>query len=119
MPGHPDMHTWREREVIDTDGEHLGYAEDLYADDRSGEPVFILVQGGRFGTKLHFAPVDGAAIEGDKIRLAFPADKVNDAPNISADESLSPSEEEQLFHHYGLDAPGVEATVLVVWVASA
>ena len=95
MPGTTDLHIMREREVIDVDGESLGHAEDLYADQRTGEAVFLLVRGGRFGTKLHFVPVEGAEIEGEKIRVAFSGDKVNNAPNISADESLSPSEEEQ------------------------
>ena len=111
MPGTADLHIMREREVIDVDGAHVGRAEDLYADQRSGEAMFLLVSGGRFGTKLHFVPVDGAEIEGDKIR-------VNNAPNISADESLSPSEEEQLFHHYGMDGHDGETTILVVWVAT-
>ena len=79
---------------------------------------FLHVSGGRFGTKLHFVPVDGAEIEGEKIRVAFSGDKVNNAPNIRADESLSPSEEEQLFHHYGMDGHDGETTILVVWVAT-
>jgi sporulation protein YlmC with PRC-barrel domain len=118
MPGTTDLHIMREREVIDVDGESLGHAEDLYADQRTGEPVFLLIRGGRFGTKLHFVPVDGAEIEGEKIRVAFSGDKVNNAPNISADESLSPSEEEQLFHHYGMDGHDGAANILVVWVAT-
>jgi sporulation protein YlmC with PRC-barrel domain len=118
MPGTADLHIMREREVIDVGGTHLGRAEDLYADERTGEAVFLLVSGGRFGTKLHFVPVEGAEIEGEKIRVAFTADQVNNAPNISADESLSPSEEEQLFHHYGMDGHDGETTILVVWVAT-
>lgn len=118
MPGAPDLHIMREREVIDVDGAHLGSAEDIYADQRTGEAVFLLISGGRFGTKLHFVPVEGAEIEGEKIRVAFTADKVNNAPHISADNSLSPSEEEQLFHHYGMDGHDGETTILVVWVAT-
>jgi len=118
MPGTADLHIMREREVIDINGDHVGRAEDLYADERTGEAVFLLVSGGRFGTKLHFVPVEGAELEGDKIRVAFSGDKVNNAPNISADESLSPSEEEQLFHHYGMDGHDGETTILVVWVAT-
>jgi sporulation protein YlmC with PRC-barrel domain len=118
MPGTADLHIMREREVIDVGGTHLGRAEDLYADERTGEAVFLLVSGGRFGTKLHFVPVEGAEIEGEKIRIAFTADQVSNAPNISADESLSPSEEEQLFHHYGMDGHDGTTTILVVWVAT-
>ena len=118
MPSPPELHTWREREVIDADGEALGHAEDVYADDRTGEPVFLLVRGGRFGMRLHFVPIEGAAIEGDKIRVAHRLEQVNSAPHISADEHLSRGEEERLFEHYGMEAPAGEASVLVVWVGS-
>src|SRR6476659_2280162 len=92
-PRTADLHIMREREVTDAGGM-------------------------RFGTKLHFVPGEGAEIEGEKIRVAFTADQVNNAPNISADESLTPSEEEQLFHHYGMDGHDGTTTILVVWVAT-
>jgi hypothetical protein len=118
VPSTPDLHTWREREVIDADGEPLGHAEDLYADDRTGEPVFLLVRGGRFGTRLHFVPLDGATLDNGKIRIAHRVEQVNGAPNISADEHLTRTEEERLFRHYGMEAPAGEASVLVVWAAA-
>jgi hypothetical protein len=118
MPSAYDLHTWREREVIDMDGEPVGHAEDLYADDRSGEPAFLLVRGGRFGNKLHFVPLDGASLEGEKIRLGHTVEQVNSAPHISADEHLTRDEERRLFAHYGMEPPGDEDSVLVIWVAS-
>ena len=33
MPGTADLHIMREREVIDVNGDHVGRAEDLYADE--------------------------------------------------------------------------------------
>jgi PRC-barrel domain len=119
MPSQTELHTWREREVTDVNGEPLGHAEALYNDDRTGEPAFILVRGGRFGNKMHFAPVDGATLEGDVIRLAYEAEQVNGAPRVSADEHLSADEERRLFAHYGLEgAPDASSTVIVLsrWV---
>ena len=117
MPSPPDLHTWRELSVIDVDGEPLGHLADIYRDESAGEPAFLLIRGGRFGNKLHFVPIDGATLEGDTVRVAFPGDEVNSAPNISADESLSHGEEQRLYRHYDMDHPSDETTVLVVLVA--
>ena len=115
MPSQTELHTWREREVIDANGEPLGHAEAIYNDDRSGEPAFLLVRGGRFGNRMHFAPIQGAVLEGDKVRLAYEAEQVNGAPNVSADEHLTVDEERRLFQHYGLDGvPDSSATMLVL-----
>ena len=119
MPSPPEMHTWREREVIDINGEPLGHAEAIYNDDRTGQPAFVLVRGGRFGNKMHFAPVSGATLEGDVIRLGYEGEVVNAAPRVSADEHLTADEERRLFTHYGLDGvPDGSTTVVVLsrWV---
>jgi hypothetical protein len=119
MPSQPDLHTWREREVVDVNGEPLGHAEALYNDDRTGEPAFVLIRGGRFGNKMHFAPVEGAMLEGDLIRIGYEAEQVNGAPRVSADEHLSADEERKLFNHYGLSGvPEASTTTIVLsrWV---
>lgn len=119
MPGQSDVHTWGAREVTDVNGEMIGHAEAIYNDERSGEPAFLLVRGGIFGNKMHFAPIEGATLEDEAIRLAYDADTVKDAPNISADEHLSLSEERRLFAHYGLsNAPDSSSTVIILsrWV---
>ena len=119
MPGQADLHTWRAREVTDVNGEVIGHAEAIYNDERSGEPAFLLVRGGIFGNKMHFAPIEGARLEDESIRLAFDADMVKNAPSISADEHLSVEEERRLFEHYGLsDAPDGSSTVIILssWI---
>ena len=64
---------------------------------------------------MHFAPIEGATLEDEAIRLAYDADKVNHAPSISADEHLSVEEERRLFDHYGLsDAPDSSSTVIIL-----
>jgi sporulation protein YlmC with PRC-barrel domain len=114
MPSPVDLREWRQREVIDSEGKEIGHAEDVYADDRTGEPAFLLVRGGLFGTKRHFVPVMGATIEGDKIRVPWDYDTIKNAPRVSADEHLSEEEEKELYRHYGLDRGDAEATVLVL-----
>jgi hypothetical protein len=103
MPSAYDLHNWAERSVLDANGKEIGHADGFYTDDRTGEPAFVLVRGGRFGIHMHFAPLVGASLEGDAIKLAWDEDTVNDAPRVGADDHLSPSEEQRLFQHYGLD----------------
>jgi hypothetical protein len=68
---------------------------------------------------MHFAPIEGATLEDEAIRLAYDADMVKHAPNVSADEHLSVEEERRLFEHYGLsDAPDGSGTVIILrsWI---
>ena len=119
MPGQADLHTWRAREVTDVNGEVIGHAEAIYNDERSGEPAFLLVRGGIFGNKMHFAPIEGATLEDEASRLAYDADAVKNAPSVSADEHLSVQEERRLFEHYDLsDAPDGSSTVIILssWI---
>lgn len=101
-PMHPSAE-WHSLDVLDDGGEKIGSVEDVYLDDATETPEFILVRGGLFGLRKHFAPIRGATREGEAIRLAYPADTVRDAPSIAADEHLTAEEEERLHAHYGLD----------------
>ncbi|MFL6040789.1 MAG: PRC-barrel domain-containing protein [Gaiellales bacterium] len=112
MPGIVN-HPYDEREVLDPGDEKLGRVEDAYVDATSGEAVFLLVGGGLFGARKHLVPVAGAELVGDdKVRVAYHADTVKAAPNVSADEQLEPDEERALFDHYGVPHPG-DRVVLV------
>jgi hypothetical protein len=116
MPS-PVTNIWHQREAVDPAGHDVGRVEDLYIDQTSGDPAFLLVGGGLFGIHKHFVPVEGASLEGDdKVRLGFDADTIKGAPRISADEQLSVGEEQRLFEYYGIGDrhPGTEV-VLVSW----
>lgn len=114
MPSPVDLQTWLRREVIDANGKEIGRAEDIYVDDRSGEPAFLLVRGGLFGTRMHFVPLQGARIEDDKIRVAWDYDTIKGAPSVDADEHLEEDEEKELFSYYGLDRGDAGATIIVL-----
>src|SRR5919197_5498245 len=102
MPS-PVTNIWHQREAIDPTGNDVGRVEDLYVEQRSGEPAFLLIGGGPFGMRKHFVPVESASLEGDdKVRLGFDAGTIKAAPHISADEQLSVEEEQRLFEHYGI-----------------
>jgi len=123
MPGTADLHNWLERRVLDAKDHEMGTADGIYVDDRTGDPTFLLVKGGHFGIHLHFVPLEGAELVGDDaIKVAWDTDTVNHAPKISADDHLSPEEEERLFDHYGLHfgerSTGAAVVVLRRWIVT-
>jgi uncharacterized protein (TIGR02271 family) len=96
-----DIETWRGRTLVDRDGDKIGKVEDVYLDRRTGEPEWVAVKTGLFGSNLSFVPIHGADTAGDDLRVAYEKDQVKDAPNIDPDGELSPEEERRLYQHYG------------------
>lgn len=51
------------RDVYGTDGGKIGTAVQVYADDETGNPEWVTVQTGLFGTKVSFVPLaDGKRV---------------------------------------------------------
>jgi len=90
--------------VIGTDGGKIGTIGQLYADDDTGEPTWVTVKTGLFGTHESFVPVDGARVEGDDLVVPYSKDHVKDAPRVDTDGHLEPDEEDRLYAHYEREA---------------
>jgi uncharacterized protein (TIGR02271 family) len=88
--------------VVTTGGEKIGSIGQIYLDDATGEPSWITVKTGLFGTKESFVPLEGANVSGDDVTVGFDKAKITDAPKVDPDGSLSPAEEDQLYDYYGL-----------------
>jgi uncharacterized protein (TIGR02271 family) len=96
-----DIETWRGRTLVDRDGDKIGKVEDVYLDRSSGEPEWVAVKTGMFGSNVSFVPIHGAAPDGDDLRVSYEKSQVKDAPNVDPDGELSPEEERRLYSHYG------------------
>jgi len=92
------------------DGEKIGKAGQVYLDDSTGQPSWVTVNTGLFGTSESFIPLQEATIEGDTLTVPFAKDKVKDAPRVAADGHLEPSEEDDLYRYYGLTPGGQDET---------
>jgi uncharacterized protein (TIGR02271 family) len=102
MPTLQDAQTWKGRKLVDRDGDKIGSIEDIYLDRSSGEPEWVAVKTGLFGSNVSFVPIGEASAQGaDEIRVPYEKDLVKDAPNVDADGELSPEEEQRLYSHYG------------------
>jgi stress response protein YsnF len=96
-----EAQNWRGRTAVDADGDKIGSIEDVYLDRQSGDPEWIAVKTGLFGTRVSFVPIRDAQPSGDDIRVGHAKDKVKDAPNVDPDGELSAEEERALYEHYG------------------
>jgi uncharacterized protein (TIGR02271 family) len=92
----------RNGQVLDDSGEKIGKIGQVYLDDATGQPEWVTVKTGLFGSSESFVPLADATIEGDDIRVRHPKSKVKDAPRMDADGHLSPDEEARLYEYYGL-----------------
>jgi uncharacterized protein (TIGR02271 family) len=88
------------RTAVDSSGDKIGKVGQVYLDDRTGEPLWVTVQTGLFGTKESFAPLAGSRVDDDNLVIAAPKDVVKDAPNIDADEHTSDDENGVLYDYY-------------------
>jgi len=90
------------RTLKDTDGEKIGKINDVYLDDETGQPEWLAVNTGLFGTRVSFVPMANVSMTDDDAVAPYPTKLVKDAPSAEADGSLSQDEEAQLYAHYGL-----------------
>lgn len=100
----PQYASWVGRTLKDRAGHKIGKVEDIYTDDDTGQPEWLSVTTGLFGSNVSFVPVAGAtALGDDELQVQFPKEQVKDAPNAGSDDRLSPEEEARLYAHYGFD----------------
>jgi uncharacterized protein (TIGR02271 family) len=90
------------QDVYDESGDKIGSAAEVYLDDETGQPEWVTVRTGMFGTKESFVPIRDANLTDDGVRVPVSKSKVKDAPKIDTDGHLSPQEEEELYRYYGL-----------------
>jgi uncharacterized protein (TIGR02271 family) len=101
-----DYANWTGRNLVGSDGSKIGTIDQLYADKETGEPTFATVNTGMFGSKTNFVPISGANMTGDDVSVPYDKDLVKSAPNVDPDGEITPEEEQRLYEHYNMAAPG-------------
>ena len=66
--------------VRDSAGDKIGKVGQVYLDDTTGQPEWVTVRTGLFGTKESFVPLAAARVEGDELVVDVTKDRVTDAP---------------------------------------
>jgi uncharacterized protein (TIGR02271 family) len=99
---HQDLTSLIGHPVYDAEGSKIGTAGSIYHSDASGEPEWVTVKTGMFGTKQSFVPLNGATADDKGLHVTVHKDSVKDAPRIDEDGHLSDAETADLYRHYGL-----------------
>src|SRR2546421_4997720 len=50
--------------AVDAEGNRIGKITKVYLDDQTGQPLWVLVETGLFGTRQSFAPIHGSRVDG-------------------------------------------------------
>lgn len=92
--------------VVDTDGQKIGKIEQIFLDDRTGEPAWATASMGLFGTSETFVPLDRGEKSESQVRVPYSKDFVKDAPRVDTGGHLDPQQEQELYQYYGLSTSG-------------
>jgi len=102
-PGLGEARAWIGNRVTDTLGVGVGRLEDIWVDAQSGEPAWLLIREGRFGSRHKLVPFEGATEGGGRVWLPYERDLIRSAPEIGAEEILTSELGEELRLHFGVE----------------
>ena len=88
--------------MTDADGGKVGKIGQVYLDNESGDPQWVTVSTGLFGTSESFVPLASAVTSGNDIQVPFSKDIIHDAPRVEPDGQISEQEEADLFSYYDM-----------------
>lgn len=95
-----DRSDYGHRAAVDPEGNRIGKISKVYLDQQTGQPMWVLVETGLFGTRQSFAPTQGSRLDGELVVLAVSKDQIKDAPNIEPDADISEGEQDALRQYY-------------------
>jgi hypothetical protein len=95
-----DYGQWPGRAVLDHSGRRLGEIREIYLDDATDRPEWVLVELGDDGPR--FVPLADATVAEDAIKVAQDSDRIGAAPSVEPSRELTQDEERRLYDHYGL-----------------
>jgi uncharacterized protein (TIGR02271 family) len=95
-----DLQAMEGQTAVDVDGDKLGKIGQVYLDDQTGQPLWVTISTGMFGTKESFAPLYGAKVTTAGLQLAVSKDMVKGAPGIDADGHIGEGENDALYDYY-------------------
>jgi uncharacterized protein YrrD len=100
MTSSQDTQQYIHRAAVDAEGNRIGKITKVYLDDKTGQPQWVLVETGLFGTRQSFAPIHGSRFDGELVVLAVSKDQVKDAPNVDTDAHITDEEQDELRRYY-------------------
>ena len=105
-----DFDAWAGRDVLAPGGDRLGAVDQIFLDEATGTPEWVLVT---LEDGAAFVPLAGATVEEQSIRVDQDAERVQAAPRPEAGETLSVADKKRLYEHYGLQYSRAESPTVL------
>ena len=91
---------WVGLRVDDVYGVYVGRIADVWVDQRTGAPRWLLVRGGRFGGHYTLIPYEDASGDSEYVWVPYERRTIRDAPTVLPTEWISPELDARLSAHY-------------------
>ncbi|MFF4771915.1 PRC-barrel domain-containing protein [Microtetraspora fusca] len=90
--------------VQGTGGQRLGEVKHVFLDDDTGQPEWLCVKTGLFGTHETFVPIRNADLVEDHVEVPYDKERVKGAPHVDVDAGghLSVEQERELYRYYDM-----------------
>jgi uncharacterized protein (TIGR02271 family) len=97
-----DPNTLTGTPVHGSDGTKLGKVETVYLDNDTNQPEWVAVKSGLFGSHVSIVPLSQGSWDGNALTVPFDKNAIQAAPHHDPDVALSPTDEDELYRHYGI-----------------
>jgi hypothetical protein len=97
-----DRESWIGSTLTDSENRRLGTIEEIYCDEQTGRPLWMVVKTGVFGTRRSFVPLAGAMPADDAIMTPCVKSQIDGAPKLDPTEDLPEDRVRELYRYYGL-----------------
>ncbi|MDT0353576.1 PRC and DUF2382 domain-containing protein [Pseudonocardia charpentierae] len=96
--------------VMGGDGQKLGKVDAIYFDNDTDRPEWAAVKSGLFGSHVSLVPLSQGTWNNGTLTVPFSKDALRTAPHHDPDASISPTDEDELYRHYGISSSGYDST---------
>jgi sporulation protein YlmC with PRC-barrel domain len=108
-----DVRSLLGHEVVDRDGKSIGYVDQIFTDNQTGEPEWIGVITGGLRRRTHLVPVTGLETGNGTIKVPWTKDRVKESPQYGSGDkgsvlglgdyraAISESKEREVHAYYG------------------
>lgn len=86
--------------VVDRNGVRVGVVGQIYFDDRTGAPRWMMVRRGLLRAAARFVPMHGARVRDRDVQAPFTKETIRAAPLVPAGRHLAVDQEDRVSTHY-------------------
>ncbi|MEY2516341.1 MAG: hypothetical protein QOJ89_3699 [bacterium] len=101
-PINTDCESWIGSTLIDGDDCKVGTIEEVYFDEQTDRPQWMVVKTGLLGSRHSFVPLASARLAGDVVETPYDKRQIVDAPRVDTADDLPDDQVVELYRYYAL-----------------